>query len=140
MGRPPKTASRSQPTWSRKALAGACAAFILALGVRLLNLEIVADNPFFTAPIMDEEYHHRWAVDILHGRADEYLPFYRAPGYPYLLATTYRLAGAEVPIGRVLSSIFGAISVSATFLLGMCWGGGVAIISAGAITLMPNSI
>ncbi len=99
-------------------IAVASAVFALALIVRLLNLMFIADNPYFTAPIMDEEYHHLWAIDILRGRAAEYLPFYRAPGYPYLLAGAYGLAGEQVLVGRVLSAILGALAVIATFAVG----------------------
>jgi hypothetical protein len=113
---------------------------LLALVIRLLNLKIIAHNPFFTSPIMDEEYHHRWALDILRGRGHEYLPFYRAPGYPYLLAGVYRLTDAAVPVGRVLSSILGALTVALTLVIGMRWGRCPAVIGAGMLAMMPIAL
>jgi tetratricopeptide (TPR) repeat protein len=124
----------------RASLAAAFAITLLALCIRLFNLHIIADNPFFTAPIMDEDYHHRWAVDLLHGHARDYLPFYRAPGYPYLLAGAYRLAGEAIPVGRALSSILGALTVAVTFWIGLRWGLATAILAAGALALMPIAL
>ena len=55
--------------------------FSLALILRLINIFIIDDNPYFENPIMDELYHDQWAQKIASGDLLSRTPFYRAPAY-----------------------------------------------------------
>ncbi|MGB3478527.1 MAG: glycosyltransferase family 39 protein [bacterium] len=92
--------------------------FILALGVRFINLETIKDNPFFNYPIMDEKYHDQWAQEIAQGNLFGRVPYYRAPAYPYFLGLVYKLFGHSYYIPRLIGIIIGALSCMLIFLTG----------------------
>lgn len=92
--------------------------FILALGVRFINLETIKDNPFFNYPIMDEKYHDEWAQEIAQGNLFDRVPYYRAPAYPYFLGLAYRLFGHTYYIPRLIGIIIGALSCMLILLTG----------------------
>src|SRR5262245_10727318 len=76
---------------------------ILVLGAFLRGayLSNLRADPFFAAPALDAELHDYWARGLAFGswnvppdRTDPRIrttPFFRPPGYPYLLAAEYRL-------------------------------------------------
>jgi hypothetical protein len=67
--------------------------FVIAFAVRITNLEIIKNNPFFNSPTMDEKYHDDWARDIARGQLFGNAPFYRAPAYPFFLGLIYAIFG-----------------------------------------------
>lgn len=59
---------------------------LLTASVRILYWVHVHDEAWFIAPGMDPEFYGRWANAIIAGSGSDYIPFPRAPLYPYLLA------------------------------------------------------
>jgi len=92
--------------------------FLTALGLRIVNLEIIKDNPFFSYPIMDEKYHDEWAQEIAEGRLFERVPFYRAPAYPFFLGMIYAVFGHGYYTARLIGVILGSLSCLLIFIVG----------------------
>lgn len=92
--------------------------FLIAFGVRFINLEAIKDNPFFNYPIMDEKYHDVWAEDIVGGDVFGNVPFYRAPAYPYFLGLIYSIFGQGYYIPRLIGIIIGSLSCVLIYLIG----------------------
>jgi len=102
---------------------------ILLLGglLRGMYLEERAREPDFRYPLVDAKFHHYWARGLATGDwappADEpdpriqQLPFFRPPGYPYLLAGIFRLTGPGYLGPRVLQMALGLLSALLAFLL-----------------------
>ncbi|MGB3341463.1 MAG: glycosyltransferase family 39 protein [bacterium] len=92
--------------------------FALAFGIRLLNLEIIKDNPFFKYPIMDEKYHDEWAQEVAGGKVFDRVPYYRAPAYSYFLGLVYAVFGHDYYIPRLFGILMGALSCIIIYLIG----------------------
>ena len=92
--------------------------FLIAVSLRLVNLETIKTNPYFDSPIMDEKYHDEWAEEIATGKLFERTPFYRAPGYPYFLGLIYAAFGKDYFIPRLIGIIIGALSCALIYLIG----------------------
>jgi 4-amino-4-deoxy-L-arabinose transferase-like glycosyltransferase/Flp pilus assembly protein TadD len=92
--------------------------FLLAFTIRIINLIVIKDNPYFESPIMDEKYHDEWAQEIATGKLFERTPFYRAPGYPYFLGLIFAIFGHGYFIPRLIGIIFGALSCALIYLIG----------------------
>jgi tetratricopeptide (TPR) repeat protein len=85
--------------------------FVLALILRLLYLfQLKSNDPLFYFPIMDALYHHEWAVSIVEGSWLGKDSFFRAPLYPYFLASLYKIFGINLLVPRIIQSIFGSVS------------------------------
>jgi tetratricopeptide (TPR) repeat protein len=83
--------------------------FVLALILRLLYLfQLKSNDPLFYFPIMDALYHHEWAASIVEGSWLGKDSFFRAPLYPYFLASLYKIYGINLLVPRIVQSIFGA--------------------------------
>ncbi len=91
--------------------------FLLAFSIRIINLEIIKDNPFFDYPIMDEKYHDEWAKEISQGSLFKRVPFYRAPAYPYFLGLIYTIFGHEYYLARLIGIIIGSVSCMLIYLI-----------------------
>ncbi len=92
--------------------------FILAFLVRFIYLiQIKSSLPFFSAPMMDELYHDRWAQQIASGEWIGSEPFFRAPLYVYLLALTYKIFGHGFFLPRLFQIILGSLSCVLIFLI-----------------------
>jgi tetratricopeptide (TPR) repeat protein len=114
-----------------------------ALTIRLAYLQEHRSRPDFHAPLNDALYHHAWARALAfhdsvpppgtteqpwHSR-----PFFKAPGYPYLLAAAYRALGDD-PTRIALAQIaLGLLSVILLVHLGRACGGPAAGWWAGAL-------
>ncbi|MCF7810002.1 glycosyltransferase family 39 protein, partial [bacterium] len=59
---------------------------LLTIVLRVLYWLQARQSFWFAFPGMDPEFYNTWANAILSGRASNYIPFPRAPLYPYLLA------------------------------------------------------
>jgi 4-amino-4-deoxy-L-arabinose transferase-like glycosyltransferase len=64
-----------------------------------------------------------------------------APGYPFVLAATYKLAGADLLGPRIANALFGAIATGLTVAIGARVSSrGVALAAGGAYALFPAPI
>jgi tetratricopeptide (TPR) repeat protein len=92
--------------------------FVIAFAVRIANLEIIKNNPFFNSPTMDEKYNDDWAHDITRGHLFSNAPFYRAPAYPFFLGLVYAIFSNGYYIARLFGLIIGAFSCVFIYLVG----------------------
>ncbi len=60
-----------------------------ALAVRAAHVLTLPGNPLFARPLMDAAVHDAWARGLLAGSWPGAEPFFRAPGYPFLLGLLY---------------------------------------------------
>jgi tetratricopeptide (TPR) repeat protein len=75
--------------------------------LRLVYLLWARELPFFSSPITDALYHHRWAEAIANGVIWDGRPFFRAPFYPYTLGFLYALVGAHIWVGKIFGHLIG---------------------------------
>jgi len=122
-GHPTSALPRQEPgTWER-ILYSLPIAFLVVFGValanRLLYLAEVAGSPDFNSLILDAQWYDVEAVRI---NAEGWFPpdaFFRAPGYPYVLALIYRLGGNALLPVRILQIVLA--SLSAGLALTLAW-------------------
>ena len=107
------------------------AIFLLALLVRLLYLQQIADSPFFQALYLDALRYDSWAQSIAFGTSEAIEPFFRAPLYPAFLAGIYRVFGHDLYTARLIQMLLGSVSAVFIFLLAdELFGRTVAVISS----------
>jgi len=111
---------------------------ILVVGAFLRGayLSDLRADPFFAAPALDAELHDYWARGLAFGswsvppdRTDPRIrttPFFRPPGYPYLLAAEYRLTSGDPARTRIVQFGIGLGGVLLGFVLARRLGGTVA--------------
>jgi len=97
--------------WGRPCLVFEIGLIVLALGIRLIYLLQVHDNPLFYNPTMDPGFHLNWAKDIISGNFWGTEVYFRAPVYPYLLALFYAITGGDLFWVRFFQHVIGACSV-----------------------------
>lgn len=88
----------------------------LALAVRIANVLLMRASPIAEQPSMDALYHVQWAQAFAEGRSFLDGPFFRAPLYPWLLGTVFKLFGDSLLIPRLLQAGLGALATALTFL------------------------
>jgi tetratricopeptide (TPR) repeat protein len=119
----PKELTANLPSPGRRAWVPArylvAALLLLAAATRVAHLEELRTDPFVDRPIMDAEYHDLWARSILAGQPYFVSPvFFRAPLYPYFLATVYKVFGAG-PWGiRAIQMALGLVSLWLVYRIG----------------------
>ena len=114
----------------------AAAVFSVALTVRLVYLNQIANMPTFDFPDMDEAYHVYLAkyINATGGLGKE--AFFRAPLYPYMLAFLLKVSHNSLYITRLIQVIYGSFIPVLTYFLGLkflgrrssYWTGGIAAI------------
>ncbi|HOX38070.1 MAG TPA: tetratricopeptide repeat protein [Candidatus Brocadiia bacterium] len=89
---------------------------LLALVLRVLFMAEYAQSPFHKNLTLDERVDDHWAWAMATGGKSFFdgEPYYREPGYPYLMAATYRLFGRDPGPVRALQL---ALSVASVWLL-----------------------
>ena len=92
--------------------------FLTAYVIRLAYIIEISEQPYFTAPAVDAQYHDEWAMDIAGGKLFYDEPFFRAPLYPYLLGTVYFIFGHDYFIARIIQALIGAFSCVLIYFLG----------------------
>ncbi len=93
--------------------------FSFAFLWRLLYIFFAKRNdPLFFYPQMDPLYHHQMAISLLNGGWLAERAFFRAPLYPYLLATIYQVFGINLLFPRILQGILGSLSCLLVYLIG----------------------
>lgn len=117
----------SSPT-SRAVLAGVALALVLGAALRGAYLHDLRRDPLFRKPVLDAELHDYWAHALAtgdwtvpKGRHDPEIrttPYFRPPGYPFVLAAFDLLTGSD-PVGvRIIQFGIGLLTVLLGFLLG----------------------
>ena len=105
-------------TKSSKKLSIALIIFLVAYALRIAYIIEISDQPYFTAPAVDPEFHDNWAMDIAKGDLSLDEPFFRAPLYPYFLGAVYAIFGHDYFIIRIVQALIGALTSVLVYLLG----------------------
>ena len=92
--------------------------FLTAYAIRIAYIIEISDQPYFTAPAVDPEYHDIWAMEIASGDLSRGEPFFRAPLYPYFLGAVYAVFGHDFFLSRVVQALIDAYTTVLIFLLG----------------------
>jgi hypothetical protein len=79
--------------------------FCIALCVRLVILSRLWSSPFSPVDQSDMRFYHEWALRILGGQWTDHQAFIAMPGYPFLLAMVYAVAGVHPWLAGVLSAL-----------------------------------
>ncbi|NQT34465.1 tetratricopeptide repeat protein [bacterium] len=88
---------------------------LLAISVRIIYWLQAVDEAWFIAPGMDPAFYSTWAADILTGKGGSYLPFPRAPLYPYILAFIQGIFGSVWLVPRLLNLVADVVTVTIIF-------------------------
>jgi 4-amino-4-deoxy-L-arabinose transferase-like glycosyltransferase len=89
-----------------------------AVLLRFADLGILQKtSPYFKTLIMNEKYHHDWALEIAKGKPFVVIPYYRAPFYIYFLSLILLVFGKSIFIARVFSALFGVGIVFFIYLI-----------------------
>jgi len=104
----------------RKEILIFAAIFLAAVLVRLVFFLDYQKLPFSRTPIIDAEFHDRWAQQILAGdvlsiQQGELL--YKAPLYPYFLALIYLVFGHSTIAVELIQILLGGLSCGLVFLI-----------------------
>lgn len=96
--------------------------FLTSFLVRVAYLLDYQGSPFFHSPIVDAQFHDNWAKDIVEGdifslKQGEVL--YKAPLYPYFMASVYCIFGHNFFILRTIQILIGSLSCSILFLIAL---------------------
>ena len=95
--------------------------FAAALALRLCYLWEIADNPFFTSPVVDAYTYTQQARLIAEGHWFDYTPdaFWQPPLYPWFLGAVGKLAGEHfMLVARLIQAVGGACTCLLVYLLG----------------------
>ncbi len=97
-----------------------------AAGIRFFYLRESAGRPEFVSPSVDAAYHDYWARclaagawSLPRGFQDPEIPlhpYFRPPGYPYLLALLYRAGGFGYLIPRIFQAVLGLATMLTGFI------------------------
>ena len=106
---------------------------VLGACLRGLYLTDLRRDPFFASPALDAELHDYWARGLAFGawsvppdRTDPLIrttPYFRPPGYPYVLAALYRVSGGSPVATRVAQFGLGLVGVILGFALARRYAG-----------------
>jgi len=100
--------------WERWFLPGL---IVLSIGLRVVFLSQVYDNPFFNNPTSDAYYYDAQAQSIAGGDVLGRDVFFRAPGYPYLLGLIYATFGHSYLTVRIIQHLLGVAALVLLYLL-----------------------
>ena len=130
----------------------ALAAILLAgAGLRAAYLTELRRDPFFLSPALDAELHDYWARGLAFGtwdvppdRTDPRIrttPYFRPPGYPFVLAGIYRLSGGSPTASRTIQFALGLGGALLGFALARRYAGRAAgLVCAGLMATSWNLI
>lgn len=95
-----------------------CAIAGLALILRALYFTELSLTPFFRHPVLDSQYYADWARKLAWG-GFRFVPDYQGnPLYPYLLALSFRIPGANHYLPRIAQHILGVLTCLLVFRAG----------------------
>lgn len=87
----------------------------LTLTMRIIYWVSISSDPWSIAPGTDPQFYKEWALSITNGNHSDFIPFPRAPLYPYLLALIMKLFGTGWIITRVPNLLFEIITTIIIF-------------------------
>lgn len=92
--------------------------FSAAFLLRLIYLIQYRSNPMFYFPMVDEQWHINWALQIIGGDFWGKEAYFRGPLYPYLLAFMLLITGKSIFMVRMLQIILASLSAVLVFSIG----------------------
>lgn len=92
--------------------------FGLGLGLRLIYIFQIKDNPTFYNLILDCLSYDKWAREIAAGKWLGNGVFYQDPLYPYFLALLYRIFGRDLLLVRIIQAVIGSMSCVLIYFIG----------------------
>ena len=119
---------------------------LTGLVLRLIYLRENMNQPEFAHPAVDAAYHDYWARGLA-GMGwmvpDGYpeprirsLPYFRPPGYPYLLGVVYLISGGSYLAPRIAQILLGLLGIAAAFIFARKWyGDRMALVLAGLMAV-----
>lgn len=111
-------ASDSVPAFARLDVLILAVVVLVALVIRVIYVLQLRDSPLFSHPILDSEVHDGWARSIVAGRDVFTGAYFKAPLYPWFLATIYKLAGPGYLVPRLVQAVMGSLSCGLVYLVG----------------------
>jgi Tfp pilus assembly protein PilF/4-amino-4-deoxy-L-arabinose transferase-like glycosyltransferase len=90
---------------------------VVALVPRLLSLIGMNNSPIFNFPVIDSQFYHHRAIEIVSGDFMGSSTFWQAPLYSYFLALIYWIFGIKIIIARIIGLFLGAINCYLIFSL-----------------------
>jgi len=119
------------------------AALLFALAMRATYLVEIWQAPDFDRPQFESQYHDYWARALISGDweppsgvTDPDIPhraYFRPPGYPYFLASTYWIGSSGYLWPRLIQMFLGLVSCLLVFALARRWFGSVAALVSVAL-------
>jgi hypothetical protein len=82
--------------------------FAGVLLIRVVVLARLTASPYLLPTRGDMHFYDEWAQRILSGQFSDHLAFYGLPGYPYLLAALYKIAGYGPFVPALLQALLEA--------------------------------
>jgi len=82
--------------------------FAGVLLIRIVVLARLTASPYLLPTRGDMHFYDEWAQRILSGQFSDHLAFYGLPGYPYLLAALYKIAGYGPFVPALLQALLEA--------------------------------
>jgi len=82
--------------------------FAGVLLIRVVVLARLTASPYLLPTRGDMHFYDDWAQRILSGQLTDHLAFYGLPGYPYLLAALYKIAGYGPFVPALLQALLEA--------------------------------
>jgi 4-amino-4-deoxy-L-arabinose transferase-like glycosyltransferase len=95
----------------------------LALVLRLVHLQAVRDQPFFSSLAMDSQEYDRWGQQIAGGEWLGSRVFFQAPLYPYLLGLLYAVLGHRIVLVYLIQILLAVAGCWALYRAGREMGG-----------------
>jgi 4-amino-4-deoxy-L-arabinose transferase-like glycosyltransferase len=95
----------------------------LALVLRLVHLQAVRDQPFFSSLAMDSQEYDRWGQQIAEGDWLGSRVFFQAPLYPYLLGVLYAVLGHRIALVYLIQILLAVAGCWALYRAGREMGG-----------------
>lgn len=119
------------------------AVLLFAILMRATYLVEISQAPDFDRPQFESQYHDYWARALVSGDwtpptgvTDPDIPrrtYFRPPGYPYFLASTYRIGGSGYIWPRLIQMFLGLANCLLVYALARRWFGSVAALVAAAL-------
>ncbi|TKJ41617.1 hypothetical protein CEE37_03360 [candidate division LCP-89 bacterium B3_LCP] len=92
---------------------------LIATVIRIACFISFQDTPVIQVPIIDSEYYHQTASDIISGDSGDGDVFFMAPLYPFILSLFYRILGVNPQVAVIFQIIAGVILVYLVYLIGI---------------------